>query len=316
MSMWEDLLSGPEGEDRVLPWTGGRQVFHRSRTWHIKGRLPNEFGWYTFKTSGGRDASLIGPAAPDAGFEEGHPVVRGYLTGDRLIPDTARVEVDPKKLIEQTLPVFLVEDGLERFSRAVVVRLTNGDHVYIRQEFPQGPEAGVTEAYEDRLPSIGHVKGVSPALDLAFRWTSNQRLRAEEQERERLRREAEEAQKREAEERLQEALKNIGTAAGRRALAVRDFNAAATAALALSGATFLDARRDARPDCMVVKYRFQNRRLECVVHRETLRIVDAGICLTDHDTGERGDTYFTLESLPTVVAEAQRVGHLVVWRNG
>jgi len=37
--------------------------------------------------------------------------------------------------------------------------------------------------------------------------------------------------------------------------------------------------------------------------------------LTDHDTDERGDTYFTLESLPAVVREAEQRGKLVVFRH-
>jgi len=42
---------------------------------------------------------------------------------------------------------------------------------------------------------------------------------------------------------------------------------------------------------LVVTYRFRGRRLECVVDARTLRVVDAGVCLTDHDTHERGDSY-------------------------
>jgi hypothetical protein len=43
--------------------------------------------------------------------------------------------------------------------------------------------------------------------------------------------------------------------------------------------------------------------------------VDSGICLVDHGTGERGDTRFTLESLPGVVGEAMDLGRLVVFRH-
>jgi hypothetical protein len=45
-----------------------------------------------------------------------------------------------------------------------------------------------------------------------------------------------------------------------------------------------------------------------------MHIVDAGICLDDH-RGTKGDTRFTLESLPAVVGEAIRGGKLVVWRH-
>ena len=48
---------------------------------------------------------------------------------------------------------------------------------------------------------------------------------------------------------------------------------------------------------------------------ERLRIIDAGICLIDHDTNEKGDTFFTLESLPAVVQQAQRERRLVIFRH-
>ena len=311
---WQDLLSG--AETRVLPWTGGRLVYWRDRTWNIRGRIPREYGWYKFETSGGRGASLLEPADLDPGYEEGHSILRGYLTGDHLIPDGVRVVVDPTKLIEQTVPVFCVEPGLDRFSRAVVVRLTNGDHVYLRQEFPQGPETDVTVAYEDRKDSVDHVPGVTPALDLAFRFASLQRHLEEEYEREVARQLEEERKKAEAEARLQEAMKNIGTGAGRRVLAAQDFKAAARAALALSGAELLDTFPEGRGgDRMVVRYRIGNRRLECICDRDTLRIIDAGICLENHVTHVKGDTRYTLESLPLVVMEALRENKLVVWRH-
>jgi hypothetical protein len=44
-------------------------------------------------------------------------------------------------------------------------------------------------------------------------------------------------------------------------------------------------------------------------------VVDSGICLQDHRTGVKGDTRFTLESLPTVIGEAIRTGKLVVYRH-
>lgn len=310
---WQDLLSSPD-DKRTLPWTGGRQVHDRDRTWTIEGKLPDEHGWNVFRISGGRKAELEGPADPDPDFENGHKLAKGYLVGDRLIPDGARVDPDPARLVDQTFPVFLVEPGLERFARAVAAR-TRGGLVYVRQEFPQGPEAAVQVAYQDRRGSVAHVAGVTPALDLAFRWVSGQRLAAEEREREMARIRAEEERKRAAEERLRQAMRDAGTGAGRRTLAQRDFSAAAKAALALTGAELLDARPSYNRREMVVQYRFRNRRLECVVDKDTMRVVDSGICLTDHHTGVKGDTRFTLESLPTVIGEAMRTGKLVVYRH-
>jgi hypothetical protein len=66
---------------------------------------------------------------------------------------------------------------------------------------------------------------------------------------------------------------------------------------------------------MVVRFRLLGRRFECTCDERTLRILDAGICLVDHATGERGDTRFTLESLPAVILEADRDDKLVVFRH-
>jgi hypothetical protein len=312
---WKDLLSS--GEEVTLPWVGGRKVHNWERTWNILGALPLEYGWYTFEISGGRGAELKEPielVEPNLEFENKHRIVRGYLVGDRVVPDNARVDPDPNKLIRQTKPVFLVEYGLERFARAVSIVGRDRKLIYMRQEFPEGPELEVQEAYQDRLESLDHICGVSPALDLAFRWVSYQRIRIEERQRELERRRVEEERKREEEERMRQAMQSVGTGIGRRVLAGYNFNEAAKAALSVSGAEFLDARELDNHE-MVVQYRFMNRRLECIVEKLTLRVLDAGICLTDEYTGEKGDTYFTLESLPAVVGQAINENVLVIYRH-
>ena len=91
-----------------------------------------------------------------------------------------------------------------------------------------------------------------------------------------------------------------------------DFPQAARAALQVAGAEFLDAKSIRRNE-WAVKYRLDGGRYECTCD-EKLGIIDAGICLTDHDTGEKGDTYFTLESLPAVLRQAARERRLVVHR--
>ncbi len=309
---WQDFLS--EDEERVLPWTGGRTVHGRDRTWVIQGRLPAEYGWYTFETGGSRKAKLVGPAEPAHEFYDSFPLLRGYLAGDRFIPDTARIDPDPIKCFEQTKPVFLVERGLERFTRVTVAR-HRGDLIYFTQEWAGEAEQAVQAAYEDRLDSIAHVPDVSPALDLAFRWETYQRELAKvraEKVRAELARQRELDRQAEIRER---ALKDAGTALGRRHLATYDFEAAARAALTVSGSELLDCRESyENSNEMVVKYRFRGRRLECVVDRATLRIITAGVCLTDEDTGVMGDTLFTLESLPGVVGEGIDTGALHIYR--
>lgn len=313
---WKDLLSsGPE--EVTLPWAGGRRLTDGKRSWKIRGKLPREHGWYIFTIDGGRTATIgkIDEYGPDEELFTRNrcPILTGYLAGSRFIADNARVDPDPENLIDQTEQAYLIEPGLDRFTRAVVLRLDDRLY-YLRQEFPQGPEFEVQAAYQDRLESVDHVKGVTPALDLCFRWESQQRLKAEEWEREMERLRLEELAKAEAEERLRQAMKDAGTAAGRRELAKRDFKLAAKTALAVSGAELLDVLPGAHATEMRVQYRVQGRRLECVCHRDTLRIIDAGVCLDNH-RGTKGDTRFTLESLPSVIQEAIRDRKLVVWRH-
>jgi len=310
---WEDLLD--ERSEQVLPWFGSRYVHSAERTWKIRGPQPREHGWYHFDTGGGRTCTFLGDGELDPSYEEGHPVLRGYLVGNRIIPETSRVVLDPNKLVDQTQLVQCVEPGLERFVRARVVMDRSENLVYVGQEFPQGPESDVLLAYQDRLDSISHVFGVTPSLDLAFRWLNFQRGRAEERRRELERIRAEEERKREQEERVRQAMRSAGTAAGRRALATQDFEGAARAALQVSGAELLDVRDSYERGEKVVQYRFRQQRFECVVNQRTLQIIDSGVCLTDESTGEKGDTWLTLESLPGVVGEAIDQDVLVIYRH-
>jgi hypothetical protein len=174
--------------------------------------------------------------------------------------------------------------------------------------FPLGPEDEVRRAFVDKKESLDGIKGVVPALNLAFLFATRQRQLLEE-------RRAELERKRQEEERLEQARRNMGTGIGRRTLAVEDFEGAAKAALSVGGAELLDIRPGRTRNEAVVQYRYEHRRLECVADTRTLRIIDSGICLTDHQTREKGDTYFTLESLPSVVGEALRDNKLVVYRH-
>jgi hypothetical protein len=312
---WQDLLGGDA--ERVLPWFGFGRVHTEERSWTLSGPKPPEYGWYRFSTPGGRETKLLSremqPADPDWGGDQ--HMLKGYIVGDRIILDSSRVDPDPAKLIEQTYRAYCVEPGLERFERAYVIQDRDGHFVYGGQEFPLGPEQEVIEAYQDRLESIDNIAGVTPPLDLAFRWVSHQRLKHEERLAELQRIREEEERKRAEEERLQQLMKDAGSAVGRRALAARDFETAAREALRVSGADLLDVRQSRARGEMVVQYRFRRRRLECVVERASMRVIDAGVCLTDHGTGVKGDTFFTLESLPGVVGEAMDRNVLVVWRH-
>lgn len=307
---WRDLIEVPR---RVtLPWTGGATVHERDREYRIDfiDRLPNEHGWYNFQLAGRRANSVI-PADADISVLKFRR--NGYLVGDRIIFDDARVDPDPKQIFACSEQVHLIPDALDRFARVCVGRVyAEGPLIFAEPAFPLGPEDEVSNAYLDRASSVSQIKGVVPALDAAFRMETHLRALAEERRRELERRRAEQEAKRAAEERRRELVRQLGDGAGRRELARMDFEQAARAALTIGGAEYLDHRRSVAANEWIVRYRLDGRRFECVCDTN-LQIVDAGICLTDHD-GETGDTYFTLESLPGVVMQAIELGVLHVRR--
>lgn len=310
---WRDLLQ-EEGEQVALPWIGGRSLRHGSRAWKIEGKLPAEHGWYRWNLQG-RKATLVEAVEPG----HGSAFASGYLLGDLFVSDQEGGEIkDPSELLGQFERVFLIDDGLDHFARVSVYRWwDDGPPIFAGEEFPAGPEDEVRETFLDRKESVADITGVPPALDLVFRmktWhrTEVERRRAEEAaRREQLRLEAE--ARRVVEERQRKVRETLGDGEIRRQLAVEDFEAAARAALAVGGGEYVEHRRSHVRGEFVVRYRVDGSRYECVCD-QTMNIIDAGICLTDHDTGEKGDTFFTLESLPGVTRAAMAAG-AAIWRH-
>lgn len=312
---WRDLLQ-KENDRVILPWTGGRSLCLNGQVWNIDCKLPQEHNWYSFNISG-RKITKYEESIPNTDILT--KTITGYLVGNRLVPDNVNIDPDPKKLVNFSEQVFLIEDGLDRFVRISAGRTCDdGPLIFKQQEMPLGPEDEVLQVFLENSTDIyqcRNIKGVVPALDAAFRLELFQRIETERrrQELERIRREEEE--KRIREERRQALINNLGNAATRRELARIDFGEAAKAALAVGNAQYLDHRRAPRRGEMIVRFRLNQRRFECVCDEHTLRIIDAGICLTSHEDGEKGDTYFTLESLPGVILEAIRRNVLVVFRH-
>jgi hypothetical protein len=244
----------------------------------------------------------------DSDYGDGWPREIGYLVGNRIVPWESAVPFILDNLILNSTTIHLAEPGIDRFTLVEAVVDPDGRFIYKQELFPRGPEDEVRRAFVDRKDSVDDIADVNPALDLAFRFATKQRQIIEE-------RRAELERKRLEEERREQARRSLGTGLGRRELAAVDFRTAAQAALKVGGAELIDTRESRVQREMIVQYRFENYRLECVVERETLRIVDSGICLEDHHTRERGDTYFTLESLPPVVREAIREDKLVIYRH-
>lgn len=311
---WKDLIT--KEERLTLPWLGSRSLYLGTRAWTIEGPLPHEHGWYSFLVTSGRRALLANAnaePAPEVLFN----TVKGYLVGDHLVSDTTpNVDPNPQTITKYSEKVNLLEDGLDRFVRVSAGRFyENGPLVYKNQEMPLGPEEEVLNAFLDNLADINHVKGVTPALDASFRMETWQRAEAERRRLELERLRQEEEARRLAEERRKKIVEQLGDAVGRREMAKLDFAEAAKAALAMGNAEYLDHRKNARKGEMVVRYRLNRRKFECVVDEKTLKVVEAGICLNDYETGTKGDKLLSLESLPSVVSEAQREGKLVVFRH-
>ncbi len=307
---WRDLI---EKQTTIsLPWVGGRSLYSFDRTWNIKGYLPADHGWYRFRVNGGFSAELDGNV--DCYPNVLHNIVTGYLVGNRIVPDGMRCDPDPKNIVKYSETVHLIEEGLTRFARVSAGRVyAEGPLIYRQQEMPLGPESEVDDAYCDQKADLALIQHVHPALDAAFRMESFQRAevarRRAELEAARIAEEARLAR----EARRLELVTKLGDGAGRREMALHDFQTAARAALAVGGAEYLDHKLVRRGE-WAVKYRLDGARYECTCD-ERLRIVDSGICLTSHDDGEKGDTYFTLESLPAVIRQAIRERVLVVYRH-
>lgn len=306
---WRNLIEEKE-EHLSLPWLGGRKLHFGARSWTIEGDLPLEHGWYeyTCKDRSARIGLMYRTLPEGAAIGTAQ---EGYLVGDALVPDGAWVSPEPFKAMRQGQRVHLLEDGLDRFARVKAATwFDDGPLVYLEQLFPLGPEEEVLAAFLDGKRSVDHVRGVMPALDAAFRLEVWLRDEAEKRRAllEKQRREEEERRQREA--KRKELFAKLGDGASRREMAAVDFASAARAALAVGGGTLLDERKGQRGE-RVVRFRVGGERFECVCDEKTLRVIESGICLTDHDTGVAGDTWLTLESLAPVVREAQRTGQLV-----
>src|SRR4030095_9403014 len=118
---WRDMLTTPV---RVtLPWTGGATLHAADREYRIDFktvRIPNEHGWYNFQIDG-RRAHCALPVESDTSILAHRRT--GYLVGDRIIFDNARVDPDPKQIFARSEQVHLIPEALDRFARVCVGRV-------------------------------------------------------------------------------------------------------------------------------------------------------------------------------------------------
>lgn len=293
---WRALL-GSSSTSVIAPWLGGKHLYLGSRSWRLTA-LPPVQGWYVAETQA-RVVTRMTPAdAPDPSALTLRPV-EGYLIGDLLVPDTSHNQ----------LPVKLVPAGTERFARVRAAAASeNGPLIFAETLFGLGPEPEVEAAFLERRPNLDAIKGVLPGLSAAWKFACDRRVEAEAHqarvEAERLRREAQ---------------TRVETTVGRRHVAQTNFEAAARAALQVGQAEYLSHKPVHNGMEVIFRIPTLRQRFSTVCSLE-LSIIDAGVCLraeNDRDgfrQGTQGDRWLTLESLPSVIREADALGRLVIFR--
>ena len=296
-------------EERALPWFGGPALDAPERRLRLSAR-PARPGWWRFAIEG-RTATPLGPAEPEG--LEALPRVRGHLlAGPRLVGDDALAE-----------PVwFPPADEPPPLSPASARRWPGGQLLFEQLAFESGAEEEARRALEDGRGLAG-LKGVPASLRAAFAYDLTEArarargLRADPLElRARAGELAEagppavdrELDRLEGERRRWAGVRAATVDAALQGLSEDDqAEERAAAALRAAGAELLRLRRLEGAQLEVV-YRFLGARFVSVVDASTLRVVDAGICLSG------ADAQVTLESLPGVIREGSQTGRLVILR--
>lgn len=298
---WAELIRQPHDSDPLfLPWVGGREIQASGVRWRLK-KLPPALGWHWFEVVGARHLSfcdatpqhtprrerLVGMAT-----SQGLITLRGiafknsFFHGNNVQPLQF---VGSQELRPFTHCSFALAEPKRRWIFA-------GEY---RDQQHRTAVQAARDAFESHDDAFSLV-GASPALVAAYEFAVSARAEADAQERKNAA--------------LLEAQEALGTPEGRRRLSAgASFDAAAEEALRTAGAEFLSAR-EVRPGEMAVRYVTSGHRLECVVDRATLRVLDAGVCLTDESSGRKDDSLLSLEALPLVVNEADEQNALVIWR--
>jgi len=262
-----------------LPWTGGPTIRDDERSYRLTG-MPRSPGWYRFRIRG-RRAEAVAQTEPV--FENWTlRQRRGYLSRNSFVDHEGM----------QELHLLPRDEPPARFAPVHAVIWFDGNLLYAGTGFETEVELAVRDAYEQEH-EITQIKGVTPPLAQAFLMDHTERA---------LRRLA-------AEEAAREAARAERVENERQRIAERQnsLEGRLVEALHHSGAALLDWRRGRGH--ILVRYQLGEARYECLVDPDTLRIIDAGICL------EGADDALNLSSLPSAVQEAIATDQLVVTRN-
>lgn len=310
-------------ESAVLPYFGGGFVDAPARRLRVS--TPPAPGWWRFEVRG-RTATAREPAGPEG--LDGLPLVRGHLWGTRLVHEGAVAE-----------PVHLLpEEEPPRFSPLRIRRWHDGALVFEELEF-EGEAEGTARLMLEEGQTLAAVKAVPASLRAAFGYTvlegasralgirfcpaevrgqvlavseqgrpaAEARLRVLASEREAHIRAAARWRRVEEETRLNEELVRPRSHPRHQEWQAQGVTRVERA-LASAGARLLDTRR-LGSERLEVTFGFMGERFISLVEADTLRVVDAGICLAG------SDREVNLESLPSVIREAIEDGVLVITRH-
>ncbi len=325
-------------EELTLPWLQGDAVDARERRLRLRAR-PAAPGWWRFRVDG-RWASPLAPAEPEPELLQGLERASGHLVGGRLV--LAGGAVEPVWLLpEEEPPRFApcrarrwwsgellfeelpfegeAEEAVRRaFEDGLALEGVVGVPATLRAAFGLTLVEAAARAQGARVAPLevrqrlGEVAEGGPALAAeVVRALLAERARATA-EREAARRAAEAA--RLEEQRLSERREVVERQRGRGPARRRDPRGGSDPrerveeALRGAGAALLDLRR-LGGDQLEVRWRFLGERFVSLVEAGSLRVIDAGICLSGTDAE------VNLASLPGVVREGAERGLLVMTRH-
>lgn len=305
MTGWRRLVG--RAETRVLPFTGGSHVSAADRRVRLAAR-PIAPGWYRF-TITGRTATADAPAdIPDLADR---PIVRGHTVGTWLFP-SGRTAV-ALRLCPEEPPLLSPVRGRTWHS---------GETLFEGVDFESEVEDAARRRLESRA-ALGDLPGVPPSLRAAFGFAlakaiaDDRGLRVSPLEvlpaavsiadagaiaADAFLSALEDTRRRELERRGPTPVVTTNEPRPIRP------SARIEGALEAAGADVLGVRQ-LEGGNVEVTYSFLGERFVSVADARTLRIVDAGICLSG------ADDRLTLESLPAAIREAidTHVLHVTRW---
>ncbi|MDY7233083.1 hypothetical protein [Hyalangium rubrum] len=327
-------------EERVLPYFGGAFLYAADRRLRLATE-PEAPGWYRFRVKG-REATALGPSEPEG--LEALPTVRGHLVGERLVREGSIAErlhflpeEEPPRLTpararrwhsgELVFEMLDFESEAEEAARRALeedasLAQVKGVPATLRSAFAYAVleaasrRLGIPAAPRELRPHLGNVAEQGRVeAERALRALAAERILAaremEELNRRRqvaaLAQHAALAQEVAVQARVQARRQERG---GRHRRGEEDAMARAELALEAAGARMRSVRVLGNGNLEVI-FTFMDERFISVVNRDTLQVVDSGICLGHPPS----DNLVTLESLPSVIKEAIDTDSLVILRH-